>query len=245
MATLKRDGRTLSYVAQGQGTPVVFLHGFTATSLLWQAQVAAFKDRYRVICLDQRGHGSSDSFPSDGYSLDAMAGDVTALLDAEKLSDAVVVGHSMGGMVAQVLAARVPDRLRAVVFSSTTCFGPPRAHFEPIVATAIGLTATTTGDAAADPIMRALKPITEVTARACGEMMMGMGDLSTALVGSPVKTLVIHGDQDSKGIIAAGERLAAILPNATRAVIPGAGHVPQISHVSVYNEVLGRFLDAV
>ena len=105
------DGGTLHVVERGTGRPLVLLHGITLSSLTWHYQLQDLADRFRVLAVDHRGHGSSK--PGDGgWELSRLALDVEELLEDLDLRDAVVVGHSMGGMVALRFALDHPDTLR-------------------------------------------------------------------------------------------------------------------------------------
>jgi pimeloyl-ACP methyl ester carboxylesterase len=100
---------------QGEGTPtLVFLHYWGGSRRTWSGVIAQLSNRYRCIAVDLRGWGKSDRHIDD-YSLFAQAADVEGAIEALKLEDYVLVGHSMGGKIAQMLAARRPDGLRSVV----------------------------------------------------------------------------------------------------------------------------------
>ncbi len=91
------DGASLHVVERGQGRPLLLLHGVTLQWWVWGAQFNTLSDRYRVIAWDMRGHGRS-TVGSDGITLEAVADDIAAVLTELDLTDALVVGHSMGGM---------------------------------------------------------------------------------------------------------------------------------------------------
>ncbi len=102
---------TLNYRDLG-GTgrpPLVILHGLLGSSRNWQAAGRALAERYHVLALDLRGHGQSPHARPVTY--EAMAGDVMAWLDARELGRVSLLGHSMGGKVAMLLACRNPDRV--------------------------------------------------------------------------------------------------------------------------------------
>ncbi|MDI6411190.1 alpha/beta hydrolase [Streptomyces albus] len=116
---LDLGGRRLAYLDSGGDHPVLLaLHGHFGRGRLFTPLARALAGRYRVVAPDQRGHGRSDSasdFTPEGYADDAVA-----LLDALGIGSAAVLGHSMGGAVAYVLAARAPHRVRALVVSDMT-----------------------------------------------------------------------------------------------------------------------------
>lgn len=95
-----RDGHDFCYRDQGQGRPVVFLHGWGMSGEYFGGQVEALQDRYRCIAPDFRGHGRSARLPREGDPLDALAADTAELLERLSLTDVALVGWSMGAMVA-------------------------------------------------------------------------------------------------------------------------------------------------
>lgn len=112
------DGVKIHYTDEGQGPPVILVHGYRANGELnWRipGTIRLLKDHYRVITLDNRGHGKSDK-PEDveSYGL-KMVDDVVRLMDHLKLKDAHVVGYSMGGLITFKLAAQHPQRVRSAV----------------------------------------------------------------------------------------------------------------------------------
>jgi len=114
-ATLS-TGVTLRYAAQGDpsGVPVVLLHGLSDSHPSYAPMTAHLPDHIRAYALTTRGHGDSDK-PEHGYRLDEQAADVAAFLDAVGHESAVVVGHSMGGYIAQQFALDHPERTVALV----------------------------------------------------------------------------------------------------------------------------------
>ncbi len=110
-----RDGvRLVAEDHGGEGPPAVLLHGLAGHRGEWDATVAWMRERYRVVTLDQRGHGASERRPAD-VSCEAYAADVAALFEALELGAVTLIGQSMGGLVAMLTAARHPDLVRALV----------------------------------------------------------------------------------------------------------------------------------
>ncbi|MBV8684868.1 MAG: alpha/beta hydrolase [Caulobacteraceae bacterium] len=98
------------------GAPdLVLLHGFTGHARSWDAFAEAMTDRYRVLALDQRGHGDTDWAPADAYGVADMAGDLEAFVKALGLKAFTLLGLSMGGMVAMEYAGRRPPELERLV----------------------------------------------------------------------------------------------------------------------------------
>jgi pimeloyl-ACP methyl ester carboxylesterase len=107
----------LSYDDNGQaGSPAhVFVHGWACDRSFFKPQYDHFGRSARAVALDLRGHGKSPAAPDDDYSIAAFASDVAALIDYLGFAPAIVVGHSLGGVIACALAAAHPDRVAAVV----------------------------------------------------------------------------------------------------------------------------------
>ena len=118
------SGLRLSYVELGdpRGTPVLLLHGYTDSSRVWTI-LAPRLAGHRLIIPDQRGHGGSDA-PACCYSMHQYADDARLLLDALGVERTAIVGHSMGSMVAQVMAAEHPERVTRIALIGSTGLAP-------------------------------------------------------------------------------------------------------------------------
>src|SRR5439155_13636424 len=109
----------VGYDDAGRGKPVVLLHAFPLARSMWRPQVEALRGEFRVIVPDLRGFGETGGF-TGAPSVERMADDVAALLDALKVGEPVALGGlSMGGYVALAFARRHPGRLRALVLADT------------------------------------------------------------------------------------------------------------------------------
>src|ERR687887_2097178 len=118
------DGRThLHWQATGDGEPVLLIMGLGLSGGAWWRTVPVLARRLQVITFDHRGVGRSRAF-SPVYTTEAMADDAVAVLDAAGIDRAHVYGISLGGMVAQQLALRRPERVRALVLGATSPGGP-------------------------------------------------------------------------------------------------------------------------
>src|SRR4051795_8879925 len=114
MATI--NGLEIHHEIQGEGPPIVFVHGLGATSDVWHAQRTTLSKYYRVIVYDRSGSGRSQRAP-EGYSIDAWADALAGLLDHLAVPSAVVVGHSLGSMIAQRFAGKYADRTTALILA--------------------------------------------------------------------------------------------------------------------------------
>lgn len=118
MPGVARDGATIHYEVEGSGPPVLLIQGTGIAASGWRRQVEGLRDRFRCAVFDNRGVGRSG--PADrSLSVAQMAGDACAVLDALGWQSAHVVGHSLGGLIAQEVALRIPGRVRSLALLCT------------------------------------------------------------------------------------------------------------------------------
>lgn len=125
------DGGLIHLVERGHGRPLLLIHGITLQAGIWAPQLHGLADRYRVVAVDVRGHGRSRA-GRDGFGRRIAAQDVATVLEDLDLRDAIVVGHSMGGMILMEFLGDFPgvlaDRVAGVVFMNTAAYQlAPRA----------------------------------------------------------------------------------------------------------------------
>ena len=112
----------------GQGFPLVFVHGFTTTSEFWKEQAEEFSKSYRVVRINLPGHGASPSPASRSYRIEDFVEDVARVFQHLSIDRAVLVGLSMGGIIAQKIAVKYPHLVEALVLVDTTAHGPARTQ---------------------------------------------------------------------------------------------------------------------
>lgn len=122
MPTARFGEVELAWTRQGDGPPVVLLHGQGGNGPSWSAQSEALAARYSVHALDLRGHGASN-FPPGRWTMGMFAADVAALIRSLGLGPCHVVGHSLGGMVALQLALDAPERVRSLAIVNSSAYG--------------------------------------------------------------------------------------------------------------------------
>ena len=242
MPTVRNGSVDLHYRASGDGFPILFLHGFTASLGLWNGVSSVFSTSFRCINMDLRGHGKSSPGPRESYSLESLSGDALKILDDDETDRAIVIGHSLGGMIAQHLAVHYQGRIAALVLSSTTCFVPPRDAFVPLIKGAIALASMSAEEKAMNPALRHSSPLDEDTAWGCGETILSLARYDQMLESFASPSLVIYGDQDSESIVKGSQQLVASIPLSRESIVLGAGHVPQVTHAEAYNEALSDLL---
>lgn len=125
-ADFVRDGVKLHYWQKGAGAPLLLLHGITDNGACWGRTADALAGNYTVYALDQRGHGKSGA-PAQGYAYDDYVADAVGLVRAVAGSNAIVMGHSFGGIIGLKLAADYPDVVRKLVAVDPPLFDIPRS----------------------------------------------------------------------------------------------------------------------
>lgn len=212
------------YEARGTGDPVVMLHGGFATVETWEAQAAALAERYRVILPERRGHGRTPDV--DGpFSYVAMAGDTVAFMEALGIGPAHLVGWSDGASVALYVALRRPDLVRKGICMSAPAWydglrPATKAWVESLSVEHMPATLVEAYTRLSPDGPEHLPVVIEKLGRMwASEPQMTRADLEA--IGVP--TLVILGDDDVLTVEHAAT-MAAILPNAQLAVVPGTDH---------------------
>lgn len=244
------------------GLPIVLIHGLGIPATLWHRQVPAFSTHHRVIVLDNRGSGRSDQ-PDEGYSVARMAEDVVELLHHLDVDRAVVLGLSLGGLIAQQLALTYPERIIGLILASTHAGGPKyleatgdlwreRLNVADRTLREIYLDALEWG--ATDDFMannpeevehfvRARLELPQSPAGFQGQFMAGAAfDSREQLPAISAPTVVIHGRHDEIVPLSFGEFIADRIPEAQLHVIEDAGHLPFVERPDTFNEIVLQFL---
>ncbi len=242
-----------------EGAPALVLSGALGTDLrLWDALMPHLPDGLRVLRYDMRGHGLS-TCPQGPYFMGDMVADLAALMERRGIREAVVVGLSIGGMIAQGLAAERLDLVRAMVLSNTAAkIGTPatwQARIDEVRAHGIGAVAFATMErwfsrrfrtehpGAVEGWMNMLmrQPLEGYLGASAA---IGETDLfdSTARLGLPV--LGIAGSEDGSTPPDLVRETTALVPGARFELIRGAGHLPCVEKPEEYGAHLTAFLRA-
>lgn len=243
-------GQTIYYIERGQqGTPMVFIHGAAGSHLHWGLQVRALGDVTRAVALDLPGHGRSD--PPGRNSIEAYRDVILGLLDALGFERAVIVGHSMGGAIAQTLALSHPDRVAGLGLVGTGA----RLRVLPAILDGVlndfdhiaGLVTEYSYAPGLDPEFRQRA---EEEFRTCPPLVTH-GDFSAcdqfdimpriAEIRAP--TLVICGREDRMTPVKYSVYLAKNIPHAYLVLIDNAGHSVMIEQPDVTSQALMDFVE--
>ena len=246
--------------SQHSRTPVVFLQGIGGAARLWDPQIASFQAAgYAPLALDLPGYGARP--PVDHMTFDMLAADVEAAIDQRALDRPVIVGQSLGGMIAQTCLRRRPDFYRAAVLSGTSpAFGNPSGDFQKkfvadrlgpldqgrtMADMAAGIAAQIMGPGA-DPANRTLLlevmgTISPRTYRAAVECLVTFDERANlGHISIPVLCLV--GELDRNAPPAVMERMASKIPGARYVCLAGVGHMPNLEAPQAYDGAIIGFL---
>ncbi len=116
---IKVNDIELYYEIHGEGEPIIFSHAWMEDCSVWNSQIELFSKKYKVIAYDHRGHGNSDK-PKTNYSIQTLSNDLYSLIQKLNLEKVTLVGNSMGGMTALVLALNHPDKISKLILVGTT-----------------------------------------------------------------------------------------------------------------------------
>jgi non-heme chloroperoxidase len=234
------SGVQVRYVERGAEDPsrvVIMLHGFTDSSYSFQELMDRLDPSIQAIAIDQRGHGDS-SKPGCCYAPRDFAADVVAFMDARGIKTATIVGHSMGGVVAQLVAVRSPERVAGlVIVGSSPSFANPAV--EGLLSAVKDLSdpidrdfahefqaSTVHKPIAAGQLDRYVDASMKVPARVWNDVLTQLltVDLRPDLRTIKARTLILWGDKDSISTRADQAALFQEIPNATLKVYEGVGH---------------------
>jgi pimeloyl-ACP methyl ester carboxylesterase len=261
------DGGTIYTISRGAGPVVVFCHGVTLSSRVWAKQFASFPDAgFRAVAFDSRGHGES-RVGDTGHSLDNLADDLRTVLEALDLRDAVLVGHSMGGMAVQAFAVRHPDvvaqRVAGLVLLSTSSHNlvsdarRVRGAIERVVNLGpdvgtfmrqrnLGLLLANLGfgdephPSHVEATREMLAACDKATTREAVSALLHL-DLTAGLPNLQVPTLVVVGTADALTPPRDSRRIAELIPDAQLVEYEGGGHMLMYERTAEVDALIMEF----
>ncbi len=247
---------TLSLRRAGSGQVLVLVHGYLGGSAQWQDQLAGFRSSHDVIAPDLPGFGQSSDLPGPSRIAD-FADAVMACLSELGVERFTLLGHSMGGMIVQEIAARHGNRLDGLVLYGTGPLGLMPDRFEPIetsmarlddegvAATADRISATwfVGGEEARGyPLTRDIARMADPLAARNALFAMRDWDGRGALQSLRVPCRIIWGDRDRSYRWPQVSHLWTHIPHAELAVIPGASHAAHLEKPMIFQSMLADFL---
>ena len=266
MRIVTEDGVGLAVTDDGAGPALMLVHGFGGTKEDFSDQVDQLARNHRVITVDLRGHGESDG-PEDEarYSLDRFAADLGVVADGLGLARFMLLGHSMGGMVARRLVLATPARVEALVLMDTSP-GPVPGMDAEIIDLGVQI-ANEQGMDELKRVMDAFNPLGTPAYERCLRDRPGYREFGDAkwetlsramytrmlveirdqpdqlelLAAVRCPTLVMVGVEDLP-FVGVSHAMVATIPGSELVVIPDAGHSPQFENGTVWFDELSRFL---
>jgi pimeloyl-ACP methyl ester carboxylesterase len=263
MPTVHANGIRLAFETQGSGHPLLLITGVGYGGWFWHRLVPHLAPRFRVITFDNRGSGGS-ARPDGPYTTRLMAEDALGLVDALGLSSIDLLGHSLGGFIAQELVLARPALVRRLILSATTQGGP---NVIPIGAEALNILTNRGGDPAelvrrgiavataagfAERHPELVQALTDYRltspvppAQYAAQVMAGAQHNAEERIGQiNCPTLVLFGQEDRVVPPGNAERLAGRIPGAQWRVLPGLGHIFPFEDPETAARVILEFLSA-
>jgi pimeloyl-ACP methyl ester carboxylesterase len=254
-------GRHVAYREAGSGPPLLLLHGVGSGSASWAAQLASLATQLRVIAWDAPGYGESDTLPDPVPRAADYAAAALGLADVLGLERFVLLGHSLGGIMAAALCARHPERVLRLILSAPAAghgkapaherdarIGPrlsemallgPEGLAEKRARNLLAPNATSTAIAHVRAVMAQLRP--DGYAQAC--QLLGAADIFEDLPAIAVPTLVMCGNADAITPEEGCRRIAAAIADARYQTLRGVGHAAYIEDPPQYDIALLHFLE--
>lgn len=260
MSHTKVNNIKIAYDDVGSGPPIVLVHGYPFNRTMWDEQVAALSDNYRVIRLDLRGHGESES--SEGpATMNLMANDIASLLDQLGVNRAVIGALSMGGYVALAFYQLFPSRVEKLVLADTRSQADTEENkkvraeqAQKILAEGMAgivdtmlpkLLAPETVSKRPEVVKRVRDMMLQTKPEGAAAALLGMAqreDQTARLADIQVPTLILVGREDAITPVADSEKIHAAIAGSQLMVIENAGHVSNIEQPERFNRALREFL---
>lgn len=259
MPFLSRGGISLRYERSGTGRPLVFIHGLMGNHTFWDRQIP-LRQRFQTVRADLPGHGDS-SKGRGTYSIGRFSDDVSHLITALKLDGCVLIGSSMGGLVAQRTVALVPDRVAALVLVGTTAKpvnARGHAHglktdeaegFVQLVeqdykAFTRTLASRLFKEGRTELLAWAIQQLSKTPPHVAASALSAVfaADHRDAVAAITIPTLICHGRHDTIFPYAAGEYLHKHITGSRLVPFDDSGHLPMLEESERFNSELETFL---
>ncbi len=249
----------------GDGPVIVFSHGLLFDTRMFDAQVAALKDRYRCIAFDHRGQGQS-SAPVGGYDMDTLSEDAAALIQSLGIEKCHFAGLSMGGFVAQRLAVNHPELLRSVTILDSAADPEPTENLKgygmlnfmmrwigawSIVGSLMPILfgksflADDSKKGIRDTWRNRLKQLSRKSTPKAVKGVLERGSFAGQLPKITLPTLIIVGEEDVATVPEKSEKMHAAIAGSKLVYIPKAGHSSPIENPQQVTAALEAFIASV
>jgi 3-oxoadipate enol-lactonase len=255
-ALVRTDHISYDLAGPDDGAVVLLSHSIGTSRDLWGAQVRELASRYRVVRYDARGHGGSAA-PAGDYTLDQLGGDALAVLDAQGIERAHVVGLSLGGLTALWLGVHAPARVGRLVLANTAArVGTAERWVERIAQVrAKGMAAIVEAtmmrwfsdsfrgqQAATVSVYREMLASCSPVGYAGCCAVLRDADLREDIAGITAPTLIIAGDQDQATTLVDAEVMRSRIPGAALLTLPAA-HLSNVEQPAAFTGAVRQFLE--
>ena len=251
MPYLARGDAKLYYEDEGAGPAILLTHGFVASTGMWDGQATAFREQYRVIRWDMRGHGQTEC-PDDqsAYGQDITVADMAAILDELEIDQAIIAGHSLGGFMSLRFNVMHSERVKALIlqgcgpgYRSGTSRAKWNERVDGRARTILDEGHTALGGAAEVPVSLQ-RSRQELAYAAKGILAQVDAKVIDSLPGISVPTLVIIGEGDDY-YLQGSDYMANRIPDADHIIVPNAGHGVNVDQPDIVNKAIATFLAKV
>lgn len=258
------NGFSMAYTDQGQGKPLLLVHGYPLNRQMWAPQILGLSRVARVIAPDLRGHGDSEAVPGP-YSMELFADDLAALLDSLEIQQKVICcGLSMGGYAVFAFQRKYPERIAALILTATRA-----ADDTPQARAARDQAAELARRNQLDQIFEGMLPkllsegnyhenpelVEQVRSIMRNTSQEGvLGDLAglkdrpdsrPSLPDIKVPTLILHGADDRIVPVTEAKEMLVSIPNSQLQIIPAAGHLLNLEQPEIFNRAVIGFLSTL
>ncbi|WP_238917303.1 alpha/beta hydrolase [Clostridium sp. YIM B02555] len=253
MSLIKVNGINLNVKIQGDGEPLILIHGLGCDSTKWGNEIQRFSKNFRTILLDCRGHGKSDK--PDSYTLNDHIQDILSIMDIFGFETVNLYGVSMGSYIAQGVAISQPHRIKKLILTVPKSNGLTSSTQRLIKEHATELEGLNEQEKliffykymAYNPEIFLKYPnllkssLTHKQTIAANKALEGF-DYRSELYKITAKTLVISGKYDGLNPPSDGKLCASLITNATFIEMQYSGHIPMLEEPEIYSNIIDKFL---
>ncbi len=256
---------TISYTDEGQveAPVIIFIHGFPLNKTMWEMQLEALKDEYRVIAFDVRGHGDSDA-GSDHFSIDLFVTDLICFMDDLNINKAILCGLSMGGYIALNAVCNYPHLFDALILSDTSCAADTTdakhkrlMAIEDIKMNGIenfadenikNLFAPGSFQTKESEISRVREMIVSTSSESIFNTMHALAvrkETCSRLKSIKLPVLILVGIDDKITPLSAAKAMHENIPGSKLSIVEQAGHLSNMENPYEFNYLINKFIETV